>query len=847
MADEQEILDLIERAAKEGRTHLDLNNNQLTSVPPEIAKLTSLIRLDLSDNPLTSVPPEVAKLTKLTDLHLNYNQLTSVPPEITRLTNLTYLDLSNNQLTSVPPEITRLTNLTYLDLFNNPLTSLPPEIVKLTDLTHLDLRFNQLPIPPETLADPKDVKAIFAAIAGLVSGERLNEAKMLVVGDGKVGKSSVVDQLLYGTFNPQKQTTLGVEINDEMKVVQSEVIGEGEPVKLNIWDFGGQEIQHSTHQFFLTTRSLYLLVVDARKGDQLNNIEYWLKLIESFGGASPIILVVNQIDQLKGQRPLNLDRKALQDKYNIRDFVETSCATGEGISALKESIAREVEQLKHVHDVWPREWLAIKRRLKGMHADYIPIERYLEICDEEKLKDSDIRKSLLDMLHVLGTVIRFPGDMQVLNPRWVTQGVYGLLTSKQLVEAQGQFDLKDVGNILAVLPDAESRYPQHTHQRLIDVMRHFELCFKFIDHPDRYLIPRHLHDNEPDIPWGETDALKFQYHYVETLPDAIISRFIVRMSRHIHQRNYWKNGVFLSSGENQAKIKADLIDRKIFISVIGKQQTCRAFLAVILSAFDEINSNFKIEIERKIPVPGFPDVLVSYQDLLDLEEMGEPEVVIPKLRKKFPVRELLDGVEELSSRIERRERDAKERRFARGSVEETQPQRRILRIVVASPSDVQPERDVLPSVIDEVNRIVAADRGLHLELSRWETDAHPGFHTQGPQGLIDPILKITDCDLLIGIFWKRFGTPTADGQTGTEHEFHLAYQAWREKRNPQIFIYFNQKPYTPKSKIDAEQWGKVLEFRDKFPKEDLSWPYKGKAQFEKMVRDHLINYIRNLT
>ncbi len=87
-----------------------------------------------------------------------------------------------------------------------------------------------------------------------------------------------------------------------------------------------------------------------------------------------------------------------------------------------------------------------------------------------------------------------------------------------------------------------------------------------------------------------------------------------------------------------------------------------------------------------------------------------------------------------------------------------------------------------PSVIDEVNRGVAADRGLRLELSRWETDAHPGFHLDGPQGLIDPILNITDCDLLIGIFWKRFGTPTADGKTGTEHEFSLAHEAWQEKR-----------------------------------------------------------------
>jgi len=187
-------------------------------------------------------------------------------------------------------------------------------------------------------------------------------------------------------------------------------------------------------------------------------------------------------------------------------------------------------------------------------------------------------------------------------------------------------------------------------------MQHFELCFEFTDRPGHYLIPRHLHDNEPDNPWNDAGALKFQYHY-ETLPDSVISRFIVRMSQFITGPNYWKNGVFLESGavkKNLAKVKADLVDRKIFISVVGKEQTRRAFLAVIRSAFDEINSNFKIEIQQMILVPGFSQVLVSYQDLLAYEESNEPEIFIPELRKRFPVRELLDGVEELSIRMRRR-------------------------------------------------------------------------------------------------------------------------------------------------------------------------------------------------
>jgi internalin A len=644
-------------------TSLNLSNNQLTSVPAEITWLTNLTELNLWGNHLTGLPAEFTRLRNLTSLSLTENQLTSLPVEVTWLTNLTGLYLGGNKITSVPTEIARLTNLTGLHLWQNQLTSLPAEITRLTNLAALDLQENPLPISPETLSNRKDVKAIFAALAGLETGERLNEAKLLVVGDGKVGKSSVVERLIYDTFNPNKQTTLGVEINDEMKILQSEVKGKDEPIKLNIWDFGGQEIQHSTHQFFLTTRSLYLLVIDARKGDQLSNIEYWLKLIESFAGASPIIIVVNQIDQLKGQRPLNLDRKALQEKYNIRDFVEASCNSGEGIPELRAAIAREAEALKHVRDIWPREWLAIKKRLKEMSADYIPVEKYFEICGEEKLNDDDIRGSLLDMLHVLGTVIRFPGDTQVLNPRWVTQGVYALLTSPELVKAQGQFDLKDVGEILARLPDAAQHYPSHTHRRLIEVMKHFELCFEFTDRAGHYLIPRHLHDNELDIPWDDAAALKFQYQY-DVLPDAVVSRFITRMNQYITKQYYWKNGVFLHSGENRAKIKADLVDRKIFIAINGKEQTRRAFLAVIRSAFDEINSNFKIEIKQMIPVPGHPGVLVSYNDLLVHEEMNEPEILISELRRKFPVRELLDGVEDSNVRLERRLQDDRiQRRF----------------------------------------------------------------------------------------------------------------------------------------------------------------------------------------
>jgi hypothetical protein len=168
----------------------------------------------------------------------------------------------------------------------------------------------------------------------------------------------------------------------------------------------------------------------------------------------------------------------------------------------------------------------------------------------------------------------------------------------------------------------------------------------------------------------------------------------------------------------------------------------------------------------------------------------------------------------------------------------------LLRIVVASPGDVQAERDALPAVLAELNRGIAATQHLRLELGRWETDTYPGFHPEGPQGLIDPILRVEDCDVLIGIFWKRFGTPTKEAGSGTEHEFLRAYAAWQQHGRPQIMVYFNRRDPKLRSTADLAQYAQVLQFQERFPSEGLWWTYNGKAQFERLVRNHLTQFLR---
>jgi hypothetical protein len=102
-------------------------------------------------------------------------------------------------------------------------------------------------------------------------------------------------------------------------------------------------------------------------------------------------------------------------------------------------------------------------------------------------------------------------------------------------------------------------------------------------------------------------------------------------------------------------------------------------------------------------------------------------------------------------------------------------------------------------VVDELNCRLAPTQGCRLSVWRWETDARPGLHLEGPQGLIDERMQMDDADVVVGIFWKRFGTPTGDADSGTEHELRRAWEAWREQGRPDVMVYFCKRPATPQS------------------------------------------------
>jgi hypothetical protein len=171
--------------------------------------------------------------------------------------------------------------------------------------------------------------------------------------------------------------------------------------------------------------------------------------------------------------------------------------------------------------------------------------------------------------------------------------------------------------------------------------------------------------------------------------------------------------------------------------------------------------------------------------------------------------------------------------------------REVIRIFLASPGDVAAERKLVKEAVDALNGNVADENGFVLQLVCWETNSRPGLDQEGAQHWLNRLLQIDNIDLLIGIFWRRFGTPTERAGSGTEEEIRTAVQSWRGNgfRKPQVMLYFSQKPAAAATSAENDQYTRVLRFKEEFEKTGLMWPYTDEAEFGRIIRDHLTSHV----
>ncbi len=605
--DEKEVVNLIEQTPENGSGIFELSYRDLVSLPSEIGSLKHLIKIILIGNRLMYLPEQIGNLTALKILNLNYNDLTSLPAEIGKLMNLEELHLYNNKLCSLPVELGKLTNLKELRLSGNQLRSLPAELGKLTKLKALSLEGNPLESPPQEVVK-QGTQAVLAYLRELGKEERREwVSKLLVVGEGGVGKTSLLKRLLGEGFNPDQKTTHGLQIRTLTQPHPREANVE---MCLNAWDFGGQYILHATHQFFLTKRSLFILVWNARHGWQHGKIYYWLDVIHARAPESTILIVATHTEDW----PADLPYEEILSKYpQVCGRFSVSNERGTGIDVVKEAIQREAAELPLMGERCPAVWLNLAEEVRELRKTkaYIYPNELSEVIRENDVREED-KGILSTWLHDLGDILYFKdnpelSDIIILNPEWVASNISHMLEDAEIEKGLGIFRKE---HMEAVWPNIEPP----VRDVFLRLMEQFDLSFRTLEDKDISIVVERLSLNASESAKGYEEIwdarkgdneIKMKFYLNTSLPPGIPTWFIARSHRFTTYK-HWRYGALFADGKERkhlALVRAYDHERYLMLMVRGPAPhnffvLLRDGLEVTLKRYPGLN------VERKIPCPG---------------------------------------------------------------------------------------------------------------------------------------------------------------------------------------------------------------------------------------------------
>ncbi len=422
---------------------------------------------------------------------------------------------------------------------------------------------------------------------------RLNEARILILGDKGAGKTSIARRLNdpEAPMDTDDASTAGVNIM-LWKL-------EHENINVRIWDFAGHIVTHAVHQFFLSERCLYIIVYDGRTEDR-NRLVYWLNHMKNYGGDSKAIILVNKRDQYSVDIPINF----LKEQYAIEGFYTFSIKDDKlYLEAFREKVRLYIESNPSwSRQVIPTNYFYVKNELESFFdkgdkekgSEHITRDTFNKIAIKYGVKDIE---ELLEDLHFLGVSLWYKdmGEFNtlILNPEWISHGVYKIIN---WVNEEKKHSL-NLNDFTTVFKEDEMRYPSKKHKFLFKLMMHYELAYETMDGKE-IIIPHLLKEDRPkelpDFPVGE--SLMLRYKAEQPLPSNTVSRFIVRHNQQIKKANMndlvWRYGVVLEDDSDCIALVREE-DRSISVSVKGKDKT--NYISVLRTTLNDIFNSYKSE------------------------------------------------------------------------------------------------------------------------------------------------------------------------------------------------------------------------------------------------------------
>jgi hypothetical protein len=547
----------------------------------------------------------------------------------------------------------------------------------------MDLRQN--PLNPELAeAYKQGLPAVKAYLRAKAEGGQitLNEAKLILVGEGGVGKTSLLAALRGEPWVDNRETTHGVEVVIKSLAVQDPTTGK--EITLNGWDFGGQNIYRHTHQLFFTAPAVYLVVWDPRRGPEQCCVAEWVKMIkhrsydETRHAERPRILIVATKGGPK-ERLDHIDEQALRDEfcdlicgfYHIDSKPDPETGECYYLEELKQAIAREAASIPSVGRSVPLSWKnvleAIRRRSE--RDPYISYERFEALCSRQKV-GNELAALYSVILNELGHLIYYRGDETlkdtvILKPDYLSKAISFVLEDKPAKDAHGLVEHSHFGEIWfdPARPERE-RYPKDLHPIFRRLMEKFDLSYQVVmpedGAPPTSLVAQLVPGIRPEgweADWGALKPGDAERTQVCRILDAetgrtaeaegLMYRLIVRLHRYslgrknYYQSRHWKTGLLLDDGYN-GRAFIDEVGGDVYVTVRAAYP--ERFLSHLCSEIQWLVDHFWKGLDARLFVPCVSEKckgLIEIDEIMDYKKNGADKVRCSVCRKFLEIDSLM--------------------------------------------------------------------------------------------------------------------------------------------------------------------------------------------------------------
>jgi internalin A len=430
------------------------SRTEVSSLEP-LKDLTSLELLHCDHTQVSSLEP-LRSLVNLDSLFCDHTQVSDLEP-LRSLVNLTTLNCGNTQVSDLEP-LVNLQSFQFFDCQNLKLKEFPRKLLFSENLRRIYLNGASIPgIPEEAFSTDKDqpftffnntIPTLRAHVLDLeVEAIPINSVKILVLGNGGVGKTQLCRHLAAEAFDPTVLTTHGIALRTIAPA------SEGDATQY-LWDFGGQDIYHSAHTLFMRTAAVFVvlwtpeqeaLAASDNDDDPLQRrhpLTYWLEYVRTLGRPdSPVLVVQSQCDTPAQAVPMPPVDAALLQSFGCLSVCNFSARTGRGAASLQEALAdanaylRDRDGISSIgrgrHMVWQQleAWRQADQHLPAPQRQHRTLSQteFTRLC--EQIGGVSSPEALLRFLHNKGVVFHSPDlfhDRIILDQSWALDAVYAV-------------------------------------------------------------------------------------------------------------------------------------------------------------------------------------------------------------------------------------------------------------------------------------------------------------------------------------------------------------------------------------------------------------------------------------